>query len=166
MFFLGRGYQSLIPVTCPHPLEGASTPRKQAKALMKKILCPEGARTEDCFHRSCSDCRHLRGDLEEEIEAIFQANSISSVLFEKWTTQDRTEVKTFNVPPGDFAKLVVNDIEDWTTHQYVDKQQQRWYKNMIEDLPLDTCLIVPDFSMNYREDLDIGALSKTAKFQY
>ena len=132
---------------------------------MKKILCPEGARTEDCFHRSCSDCRHLRGDLEEEIEAIFQANSISSVLFEKWTTQDRTEVKTFNVPPGDFAKLVVNDIEDWTTHQYVDNQQQRWYKNMIEDLPLDTCLIVPDFSMNYREDLDIGALSKTAKFQ-
>ena len=96
-------------------IEAAATPRKQAKALMKKILCPEGARTEDCYHRSCSDCRHLRGDLEEEIEAIFQANSISSVLFEKWTTQDRTEVKTFNVPPGDFAKLVKKFIDDHKT---------------------------------------------------
>ena len=111
------------------------------------ILCFE--LTEDCYLRTCQDCRHKADLVKDELESIFDSLQSSVVTWEQWKTTDRCEVLTFSDTPQEFCKKFMEKLLEYSVHFLIDKKQTKAFESLKKDLPIDTALIVGDYSMNY-----------------
>ena len=115
--------------------------------FLSNILCSEP--TEQCFFRDCSECKDKIEQLQDELESIFDFFKVHSVTWECWDSTDRCEVTTFNNTPAKFCKVLMEKLTLYSEHFMIDKKQTKAFQTLKKELPLDSVLIIGDFSMNY-----------------
>ena len=118
-----------------------------ARDFLSNILCSEP--TEQCFFRDCSECKDKIEQLQDELESIFDFFKVHSVTWECWDSTDRCEVTTFNNTPAKFCKVLMEKLTLYSEHFMIDKKQTKAFQTLKKELPLDSALIIGDFSMNY-----------------
>ena len=120
------------------------SPRDQAQHILDQLLC-EG-KTKECYQRTCHERKGKTEDLKDTIESTFLENGKSTVYWEEWKNTDRMRVLTSSLEPDAFADMFVHKLEEFGKHFYVVKEQEKAFRDLCKNLPLNTSLAVSDFA--------------------
>jgi hypothetical protein len=117
------------------------------KDLMAMIVC-DTEKLECMVHR-CDSCA-TSSSLREHVTSKFEEYEIvDNIDFSQWDSTDRATLRTYTSPVEEFVDLLVEKIDDLTTHSFISKSQARYLKKRKEDLDGETCLLLLDFAENY-----------------
>lgn len=129
--------------------------------LMDETLCPKEANQKfnslSCLSRNCSNCgTRLLNLMTEETDDSESAPDIDwekyeyrDVKFKDLTRKKLQLVKKTSKPNEVFMYLKFL-LESFPLHQFRSVWQNKQQKNPIQNLPSNHCLIIHDFSKNYR----------------
>ena len=116
--------------------------------LVKTILCETP--TRECHLGECPDCKNSHLELERKLLEIFDRKEIEEVTYESWCKVGKVtqiEVKTEDVEL--FAKELCKQLNELRTHDFIYKQQEKFFSQTKDNLKVGESLLVTDFAENY-----------------
>lgn len=118
--------------------------KDQARQLMHSLLCEE--RTPDCYMRTCAQCKPNTQKLVDSIEQTLIDNEKENIRFEVWESTDKMAIQVKESPADEFALMMGDKLEAFAKHHFIVREQERAYKEIRENLPLNHALCVADFA--------------------
>ena len=96
-----------------------------------------------------SECKECPGSqpLVEHLRELVGDNS--EVSFKQWESTDRTTLHQKTLKSQEFISTLVEKIVDLKFHHFVSKEQAKFFRDLKENLPENTCILQGDFSQNY-----------------
>ena len=140
--------------------------------VIDSTLC--NMKSKDCFDRNCKNCgvRQLKSQIVPE--ELDQSDAAPKVIWERFDYQPITSNgKTFRIltlvkkttSPGELYEYFLDEMETFPAHQYRSFWQQEQFRSLCENMALDDCVVVHDFSENYRcidkEELQTSYFKRT-----
>ena len=117
------------------------------KDMISMIVCD--AEKLECMVHRCDDCA-TSSSLHEHVTAKLEEYEITDDIdFSQWDSTDRTTLRTYTSPVEEFVDMLVDKIDDITTHSFIAKSQARYLKKRKDELDGETCLLLLDFAENY-----------------
>ena len=116
--------------------------------LVKTMMCKPPSR--ECHLGECPDCKDSHMDLERRLLEIFDSNEIEEVTYESWCKVGKVtqiEVKTEDVEL--FVKELCKQLNELRTHDFIYKQQEKFFSQTRDNLRVGESLLVTDFAENY-----------------
>ena len=101
-----------------------------------------------CWQGDCGQCGNS-DVLAEKLVKIFSELDIEQVSYKQWESTDRTELVTMTDTVSDFVEKLTQKLQVLKTHQFIHKQQTKFFYGVKETLPTGKVLVVGDFSKNY-----------------
>ena len=116
--------------------------------LVKTMMCQP--QTRECHLGECPDCKDSYVDLEKRLLEICDSNKIEEVTYESWCKVGKVtqiEVKTEDVEL--FVKELCKQLNELRTHDFIYKQQEKFFSQTRDNLRVGESLLVTDFAENY-----------------
>ena len=116
--------------------------------LVKTLLC--GTPTRECHLGECPECNNSHLDLERKLLEIFDSNEIEEVTFESWCKVGKVtqiHMKTEDVEL--FVRELCKQLNELRTHDFIYKQQEKYFSKTKDNLKVGESLLVTDFAENY-----------------
>jgi hypothetical protein len=126
--------------------QNQDTDMKHPRNWLKFITCTSSM--PECHLNKCQNCGDTRG-IREKMHDIFDANSIDSIQFKRWTTTDRSNFETVLLNVDDFINTFCSQLIPYRKHDFIAKTQAASYREIKESLKSGEFLIVLDFAENY-----------------
>ena len=105
------------------------------------------------FHPRCAlgECTCCPGPdrLREHLLEFFEDKEIDEVEYKQWTCTDRSQLETFVQPVEEFVEAFVEKIDILSRHDFIAKEQSKFFKEKKDTLKPGEFLVVGDFSENY-----------------
>ncbi|KAK2721504.1 hypothetical protein QYM36_003703 [Artemia franciscana] len=118
------------------------------KDLIKMLVC--NVENSECMLRHCDNCpsddaliEYLTAKLSEDYDLE------EEIIISQWVNTDRTEMVKQSISVEGFISLLSKSVENLFPHSYITKSQSKTFQKLKEDPPLNTAIIVMDFSENY-----------------
>ena len=70
------------------------------------------------------------------------------MTFQKWTTNDRTELISWTLPLDEFIEQLFEQIDEITSHSFIARSQSQYLNKLKENLKCDEVIILEDFAEN------------------
>ncbi|XP_047133454.1 uncharacterized protein LOC124811601 [Hydra vulgaris] len=116
--------------------------------LYKFIVCD--MQNKECMLHRCTQCPKNTSKLEENLfKLIGQFEEEDTIEFNQWVTTDRSDLVIQLVTIPDYVNMVMEKLVKLTTHSYISKCQSKYFKNLKEELPSGSAIILGDFAENY-----------------
>lgn len=119
--------------------------------LLNSAVCDIDS--ENCMTGDCQNCPREAGvkkafeDLVNELEIEIKNGQIK---YKKWVDKgSAASLENFTVDSDEFLSQLFEDIVKLTGHHFIADTQKRYLSGCKSNLPLDTCIILMDFSENY-----------------
>ncbi|KAK2718570.1 hypothetical protein QYM36_005787 [Artemia franciscana] len=132
----------------PDPKKDAVKIEESYKDLIKMLVC--SVDNSECMLRHCDNCpsddaliEYLTAKLSEDYDLE------EEIIISQWVNTDRTEMVKQSISIEGFISLLSKPIENLIPHSYITKSQSKTFKKLKEDPPLNTAIVVMDFSENY-----------------
>ena len=113
---------------------------------MNRIICAEA--TTDCYFGTCSECPGAT-QLIDELENIFDCNSINEITYRQWINFNRTTLKVLITPVDEYLQKLKTGLEKLLLHSYLVRKQNEFMNMTKEKLTENECIVVCDFPENY-----------------
>ncbi|KAK2722989.1 hypothetical protein QYM36_003252, partial [Artemia franciscana] len=128
------------------------------KDLIKMLVC--NVENSECMLRHCDNClsddaliEHLTAKLSEDYDLE------EEIILSQWVNTDRTEMVKQSISVESCISLLSKSVENLIPHSYITKSQSKTFKKLKEDPPLNTAIVVMDFSENYSYTIQNEILS-------
>ncbi|KAK2727367.1 hypothetical protein QYM36_008007 [Artemia franciscana] len=117
------------------------------KDLIKMLVC--NVENSECMLHHCDNClsddaliEYLTAKLSEDYDLE------EEIIISQWVNTDRTEMVKQSISVEGFISLLSKLVENLIPHSYITKSQSKTFKKLKEDPPLNTAIVVMDFSEN------------------
>ena len=70
------------------------------------------------------------------------------MTFQKWTTNDRTELISWTLPLDEFIEQLFEQLDEITSHSFIARSQSQYLNKLKENLKCDEVIILEDFAEN------------------
>ena len=105
---------------------------------------------KECMLHQCTQCPKNTSKLEEKLfELIGQFEEEDTIEFNQWVTTDRSDLVIQLVSIPDYVNMVMEKLVKLTAHSYISKCQSKYLKNLKEEVPSNSAIILGDFAENY-----------------
>ena len=108
---------------------------------------------KECMLHQCTQCPKNTSKLEEKpFKLIGQFEEEDTIEFNQWVTTDRSVIQLFVYTACKHTRLCKygdGKLVKLTAHSYISKCQSKYLKNLKEELPSNSAIILEDFAENY-----------------
>ncbi|KAK2713715.1 hypothetical protein QYM36_009556 [Artemia franciscana] len=118
------------------------------KDLIKMLIC--NVENNECILCHCDNCpsddaliEYLTAKLSEDYDLE------EEIIISQMVNTHRTEIVKQSISIESFISLLSKSVENLIPHSYITKSQSKTFKKLKEDLPLNTAIVIMDFSENY-----------------
>lgn len=117
------------------------------KDIMKFLLCDDPMR--ECMLRHCNECPE-KNNLVSHFQSQFaDFDGSEPIEFSQWISTDRTHLVKTTSSLHEFIDDLTDRIEKLIPHSFIAKSQSFFLKDLKENLPSHTAVILLDFNENY-----------------
>ena len=117
---------------------------KDRRQLIDMVVCKE------CMIHRCINCPS-RSDSEDYLnEQLLPEFVEETIEFYQWTSTDRSELLRQCLSLNEFILLLVEKLNELTSHSFIAKAQSKYLKHCKENLKDDEAVVLLDFAENYR----------------
>ena len=88
--------------------------------FVRKIVCENAY--ENCYLNICSKCPDSE-IIPELLKTVLEQNLVQEMIYRKWTTTDRAEMKTFKVTAEKFVRKFIICLKKYKVHNFIAKAQ-------------------------------------------
>ena len=124
---------------------------KSYHTLIKKIVCSR--ETKICMIYQCENCQGVE-NVGQFLYDYLNPNDLRLRLkrqnkFKQWTMTDQTELISMILPQNEFINLLVQKLDNITTHSFIAKSQASYLKQLKNTIGADEMIVLGDFAENY-----------------
>ena len=119
---------------------------EHSEDIVSKILCD--APQPDCYLEKCKKCPGSAA-LRNLLLEVFEKHQVNNVSYKKWVSQPRTSLEIIQQSTKEFVTDFVQSAGPFMRHVFISKEQDRFYRERIDNLQNDECVVVCDFAENY-----------------
>jgi len=111
------------------------------------VICDEP--TPQCYLDGC--CPNCPGTdaLELLLNGALHDNFVETVTYNQWTSTDRCSLETMIKGADEFVELFISQLKKLLPHNFLAKEQSRYFKKAKDELKPGEVLVVSDFAENY-----------------
>lgn len=120
---------------------------KTYKELMGMMVC--NTESKMCMIHRCPNCPGS-APVKDYLEEAFESVQEDEILFQQWQGTDRAMLVSQTATIEEFIELVVEAVNNLTSHSFIAKSQAKYLKEKKENLDNKTCIILLDFAENYQ----------------
>ena len=104
--------------------------------------------TPSCHLGSCSCCPRV-DNLKTSLMSLLDDKFIESIVYQQWTSVDRSTLETVSQPADEFAESLCSELDTLLTHSFIAKQLTSFYSETKSSPPPGFFVVSADFSENY-----------------
>ena len=129
---------------------------KSCHSLIEMIVCNRDSKT--CMVHRCQKCPGIKPVQQFLEDHLLQHDSENEdgedpdemeIDFKQWAKVDRTELLSIKLPINEFIELLLEKLDNITTHSFIAKAQSSYLKHLKETLKSDEAIVLGDFAENY-----------------
>jgi hypothetical protein len=122
--------------------------KESYKDLIKMLVC--NVEDSDCMLRHCDKCPSNDALIEHLTEKLSEDYDLEEeIILSQWVNTDRAEMVKQLISVEDFISVLSKSLDKLIPHHFITKSQSKTFKKLKEDPPLNTAIVVMDFSENY-----------------
>uniref|UniRef100_A0A6P7F2F6 Uncharacterized protein LOC114325877 n=1 Tax=Diabrotica virgifera virgifera TaxID=50390 RepID=A0A6P7F2F6_DIAVI len=120
------------------------------RSLIGSAVC--SVDNQSCMLKECKNCPGKEKVLTalNDFMEIYDIAPRNTIVYKNWIEAgSRASLSTFEDNNDHFKLQLCKEIDDLTFHQYIADSQKNYLNHCKNNLELDTCIILMDFSENY-----------------